>query len=250
MHCLQNGAVTFGEYDKTRIVQSHLCHQAVFYHRSLFMRYGLYDLKYPLLADHVLHLKLFGDDSVSKSFIDKVIATYEQGGLSDHGKDPDYVNDIESLITEALGNEYIEIYRQGGKKAFDYKKYGDNKQRQQFECEKDESFSPGILFDSQLIPFLLSIQPKVIGIFGCGEQGIRTLKRLGAENYSPSSLCFFDNDESLWGTEVCGVKVSELNFKKLSDCDAILIASMWEWQIRSQLLALGIIEEQIYTVRR
>lgn len=64
-----------------------LPHQAVFYERSIFDIVGMFSLDYPILADYALNIRCFGNPGIATFYIDKVMANFEGGGVSDTGKD-------------------------------------------------------------------------------------------------------------------------------------------------------------------
>lgn len=69
-----------GEFDDAKILERNICHQAIFYSRALFARYGGYNLSYKVLADWEFNLRIFR--SVKKKFVDLIIARFEGGGTS------------------------------------------------------------------------------------------------------------------------------------------------------------------------
>ena len=91
-----------GEVDEEIIRTDNICHQAIFYERSIFDVMGLYDLKYRLLADWAYNIRCFGDDRIQKVYLPEVIADYEGGGISMTGdanfrKDFPTRHDMETL---------------------------------------------------------------------------------------------------------------------------------------------------------
>jgi len=74
--------VYFGEFDADMLAKSNICHQSIFYERTIFDLIGKYDLRYPKLADYAFNLKCFADERIRKLYIAEIIADYEGGGLS------------------------------------------------------------------------------------------------------------------------------------------------------------------------
>ena len=97
------GRVYNGHYSPWKLSRLNICHQAVFAHRSLFDRLGLFDTRYAIMADHVWNMKCFGDPSIKKIYSDLVIADYAAGGLSQQKPDPQLIADRLTLIRENLG---------------------------------------------------------------------------------------------------------------------------------------------------
>ena len=76
----------FGEWHVSQIDYNR-CHQAIFYHLSVFQKYGLYDLSYPLCADYMYNIKCFWQYKVLTKYIPVVVAHFSEGGAS--GKESD-----------------------------------------------------------------------------------------------------------------------------------------------------------------
>ena len=82
------GSIYPGKFSKRRLVDQNICQQGIFYHRRLFQRFGMFDTKYPVLADWAFNMRCFGDKRVRTRFVNEVIAFVEGGGVSVTGKDP------------------------------------------------------------------------------------------------------------------------------------------------------------------
>ena len=92
-----------GEWHAT-MIDYNRCHQAIFYHRSVFKKYGLYDLSYPLYADYMYNIKCFWYYRVPTKYIPVVIAHFAEGGASSSGNDPLFYRDF-SLIKFRYGRK-------------------------------------------------------------------------------------------------------------------------------------------------
>jgi glycosyltransferase involved in cell wall biosynthesis len=79
-----SGARCGGEFTLERLLfEGNLCHQAVFYHRSLFERLGGYSARYPIWADWEFNIRCFRHPGLRARWIDRPIAVYrERAGLS------------------------------------------------------------------------------------------------------------------------------------------------------------------------
>lgn len=62
--------------------ENSLAHQAVFYKRTTFDRFGLYDEKFTILADNVFNKKIFCDEYVATKHIDHIISVCTEDGVS------------------------------------------------------------------------------------------------------------------------------------------------------------------------
>lgn len=77
-----NGLFT---YDK--MLENNICHQAIFYNIAVFRRFGLYDLKYKVLADYYFNIKWFFSKKITSIYYDRLIAVYNEKGFSSVNKD-------------------------------------------------------------------------------------------------------------------------------------------------------------------
>lgn len=100
-----SGARYGGEFTLDRLLfQENLCHQAVFYRRSLFERLGGYSARYPIWADWDFNIRCFRHPDVRAFWFDRLIAVYqERAGLSG-AEDPVLRRELPVfLLREAAG---------------------------------------------------------------------------------------------------------------------------------------------------
>lgn len=65
-----------GEYSLERLLfKGNICHQAIFYHRSVFDRIGTYSMRYPIWADWELNIRCFRHPGIRTRWLDRLIAT-------------------------------------------------------------------------------------------------------------------------------------------------------------------------------
>jgi glycosyltransferase involved in cell wall biosynthesis len=95
-----------GKFSKYRLMRHNICHQALFYPKSVYKKYS-YSLDYPWLADHAYNLRLVGDD-VPFVYLRVVVSLYNDEGGSASG-DADFARDQLRLIGASLGNTYALI---------------------------------------------------------------------------------------------------------------------------------------------
>lgn len=69
-----------GVFTLTRLLEHNICHQAVFAHRDLFVRLGLYDLRYRIWADWDFAQRAFVSERTQ--WIDLIVADYAATGTS------------------------------------------------------------------------------------------------------------------------------------------------------------------------
>ncbi|HEY6563560.1 MAG TPA: glycosyltransferase family 2 protein, partial [Pirellulaceae bacterium] len=68
-----------GEFDLDRLLfDCNLCHQSVFYNRSLFDRLGGYSKRYPIWADWEFNIRCFRHPGVRARWINRLIANYRE----------------------------------------------------------------------------------------------------------------------------------------------------------------------------
>ena len=59
-----------GEWDMMKIKYKYnICHQAIFYRKKIFKKIGLYNLKYPLLADFDFNMRWFFNTNTKSNYI-------------------------------------------------------------------------------------------------------------------------------------------------------------------------------------
>lgn len=100
-----------GAFSTYKMLQRNICHQAIFYHRSLFARLGSFDRRFPVYADYHFNLRCFGDRAVRKRYVDLVIADYEGGGISDRPYcDPPFLDNFSEIVRETMGTAVWQTY--------------------------------------------------------------------------------------------------------------------------------------------
>ncbi len=109
---MQTGrAFTAGHYSKIRMCHENICHQGIFYERSVFQLLGQYELRYPIMADWAFNLKCFGSSRIRKLHFPQMIADFEGAGLCSHTGDAAFALDRQQLIAERIGPFHAFRYR-------------------------------------------------------------------------------------------------------------------------------------------
>jgi glycosyltransferase involved in cell wall biosynthesis len=101
-----------GPYNLRRLLfESNICHQAIFYRRSVFEKVGLYDIGCKIYADRDFNIRCFLYKGLRIRFLNRIIAVYnEQDGLSALVKaDPNF---------RAKQQKYIDDYNNKPVRAF------------------------------------------------------------------------------------------------------------------------------------
>jgi glycosyltransferase involved in cell wall biosynthesis len=85
------GGLYDGEFNQSKLLEKNICHQAIFFRRSLFDRTGNFDLRFRSHADWDHNFKWFLDRSVKRKYIPDVISHYADGGFSSTSGDQSFV---------------------------------------------------------------------------------------------------------------------------------------------------------------
>jgi glycosyltransferase involved in cell wall biosynthesis len=98
-----SGNIFGGKFPKHRLARMNLCHQAVFYPRSVYKKYS-YSLEYRWLADYAYNIKLVGD-RIPFGYVAEVVSVYNDKGGSSRG-DAEFEKIKLDLIRASLGTTY------------------------------------------------------------------------------------------------------------------------------------------------
>ena len=99
-----------GEFSLYKLMKTNICHQAMFFKRSLFSTYGKFNTKYQILADYHLNIKLFSDKNLTIKHTPRLISEYGTSGLSSHTQDENFHKDRNQIVRDYFPSEYYEIY--------------------------------------------------------------------------------------------------------------------------------------------
>ncbi|WP_066406945.1 glycosyltransferase family 2 protein [Flavisolibacter tropicus] len=103
-----------GEFDICKLYDINICHQAIFYKRTVFNTIGFFDLSFPALADWHFNIKCFLNSHLIKKYIPVLIARYAAKGFSSQFKDP-FLGQKESIVrllaVNAEKNQYHLLMR-------------------------------------------------------------------------------------------------------------------------------------------
>lgn len=92
------------------LIEYNRCHQAMFYHKNVFKKFGLYDISYEVYADYVYNLHCFWKYKVPTKYINVIVAHFSEGGISTNGNDSKLDKNIDLLILK-YGGHYFPINR-------------------------------------------------------------------------------------------------------------------------------------------
>jgi|GEM_PF-865102 len=101
-----------GKFSALKLMEKNICHQAIFFKRSLFDKIGKFDLKYKLWADWVSNMRWFNDESIKREYFEIIVAKYGTEGFSSISvQDEKFMQDRDKLIEKYFPKEYGELYK-------------------------------------------------------------------------------------------------------------------------------------------
>lgn len=87
-----------GLFTYSKLVNKNICHQAIFFRKSVFDKIGKYNLKYKAYADWDHNIRWFFSSKVSKIHVDQIIANFAYGGFSSVYDDDAFRSDKNFLL--------------------------------------------------------------------------------------------------------------------------------------------------------
>jgi glycosyltransferase involved in cell wall biosynthesis len=100
-----------GRFTRYRLMFTNICHQAVFYPRSVFARHR-YDTKYNVLADHAFNIAVRGDLAFRFTYLPILVCLYNDlSGHSFGATDAAFEADRASLIAKAFSPLMMLVFR-------------------------------------------------------------------------------------------------------------------------------------------
>ena len=82
-----------GEFEFKELLTKNICHQSIFFKKSVFEKTGLFDLKYKGHADWDHNFKWFFNPLIQQKYLDLVVAEYADGGFSSMNNDERFEKD-------------------------------------------------------------------------------------------------------------------------------------------------------------
>ncbi len=71
-----------GVFNYNKLLIKNISHQAIFYHKSIFLKNGNFNLKYKSHADWDFNLRCFEIKDIRIKYVDRIIAQFGEGGVS------------------------------------------------------------------------------------------------------------------------------------------------------------------------
>lgn len=214
------------------------CHQAVFAERSLFEKYGKFDIRYKIAADYEWLLRMY-NNGVSIKYENFVVANFREGGFSSaqvlklqKESQSIAINGLNKLKSEKkITKDYFdEIYDEIIKYNNKIKNRGITK----------------LVINGQFLSKETRLREEIrecmnngnYSIFGCGIWG-----RECAELFQQLNIfveCFWDNNPKKWGTYCRGIEIRSPE-KIENEKTKIVISSLYySDEIEKQLCNIGL----------
>jgi glycosyltransferase involved in cell wall biosynthesis len=111
---LSNNQRFGGEFDILRIqTENNLCHQTIFYRKSIFERIGKYNLKYKVAADWDMNIRCFRHPEIRTLYIDRIIVFFNNlTGISSLPHDDPFYDQVPVPFIRQMVNS--RAYKIGG----------------------------------------------------------------------------------------------------------------------------------------
>lgn len=106
----QDGFAYDGEFSCIKLMEKNICHQAIFFGKTIFERLGLFNVRYKVLADWEFNMRWFGNPHIHKAYLDRIIALYHTVGYSANNTDPLFLEDKENLIRQSFPEEFVTMF--------------------------------------------------------------------------------------------------------------------------------------------
>lgn len=92
-----------GESNFQKMIATNIPHQAIFYTKTLLIKFKGYDTRYKILADYDLNLKIFEQEGFQKKFINTPISIFCSSGTSNRTIDYLFFSDKLALFISESG---------------------------------------------------------------------------------------------------------------------------------------------------
>lgn len=87
-----------GLFTYSKLINKNICHQSLFFRKSIFAKIGKFNLKYKSHADWDHNIRWFFSSNVPKIYTDQIIANYADGGYSSMNNDEVFKRDKDGLL--------------------------------------------------------------------------------------------------------------------------------------------------------
>lgn len=100
-----------GKFTLLKLMERNLCHQSMFFRKTIFKTLGKFDIEFKAWADYLFNIKLFNRGDIHIKYIDKIIAQYGTDGFSSQGDDEAFLAKRELIFAENFPEDYVEVWK-------------------------------------------------------------------------------------------------------------------------------------------
>jgi glycosyltransferase involved in cell wall biosynthesis len=105
------GKLYDGEFTLPKLMLQNICHQAIFYKKTLFSTIGRFDLKYKIWADYLFNITAFTSNNTNIKYLDLVVAKFAFNGASSKAVvDTSFLQDRQLIYRDRFPADYVEFY--------------------------------------------------------------------------------------------------------------------------------------------
>lgn len=87
-----------GLFSHSKLINQNICHQAIFFRKSIFTKVGKFNTKYKVYADWDHNIRCFFSSKVSNAYLYQIIANYADDGYSSNQIDEVFKKDKNFLL--------------------------------------------------------------------------------------------------------------------------------------------------------
>lgn len=197
-------------------------HPTTFVKKSIYERYGVFQLEYKIASDYELMLRLY-TKGVSFKYLEQTIANFRLGGTSVRQ------GEICAKETLAISLKYLPFAALSKREYF--KSIIIHRQRV-FVFEKILNDFPSILYDVLKAGLGVSHDDDII-IFGAGKWGIKVC--LALAHTEIKIISFVDNDVKKWGQTEDGIEIMRPEILKDFQGTVLAVVEKYSAEISSQI---------------
>lgn len=96
-----------GKFNIIKLMTKNICHQSIFYHKSVYEKLGKYDTKYKALADVLFNIRCFESGDITIRYIDEIISIYNDKGYSSMHSDTAYWENLTENLKKYCSEDVL-----------------------------------------------------------------------------------------------------------------------------------------------
>ncbi len=97
-----------GKFNQYKLMWKNICHQSIFFKKTIFKEIGFFNEKYKIVADWEHNIKWFTNRRIKQKYLNSIIANYEQGGISQN-TDMEFIKDRKYIFKKHINIFYRQI---------------------------------------------------------------------------------------------------------------------------------------------